>query len=38
MVDETFVDESVNLPIDTLVVDLTRDDEFVDDLGVEGGI
>ena len=38
VVDETFVDESIDLPIDTLVVDLTRDDEFVDDWGAKENI
>lgn len=30
LVEETFPNESLDLPFDTLVVDLTRDDEFVD--------
>ena len=33
LVDETFVDENVDLPIDTFVVDLTIDDGFRCDLG-----
>ena len=32
-VDETFVDEKFDLPIDTLIVDLTREDGFDEDFG-----
>ena len=33
LADETFVDENVDLPIDTFVVDLTTDDDFGCSLG-----
>ena len=33
IVDETFVDESVTLPIDTLIIDLTSEDNDDIDIG-----
>ena len=33
LVDETFIDESVDLPIDTFVVDVTKNNDFEGELG-----